>query len=91
LAATWLNIVYGFGGMRSDGEKLVFNPSIPKNWTSYSFNILYRGTRLNIKISRRSVVFKACTGLEIAVKVFGREYTADSEGIELEMPAERLE
>ena len=90
LAATWLNIVYGFGGMRSDGEKLVFNPSIPKNWTSFSFNILYRGTRLNIKISRESIVINACTGPAVSVKVFGKEYTVDSEGVELEMPADRL-
>jgi maltose phosphorylase len=89
LAITWLNIVYGFGGLRSDGEKLVFNPSIPKNWASFSFNILYRGTRLNIKISRKTVIFKACTGPEVPVKVFGKEYTVDSKGIELELPAER--
>jgi len=89
LAATWLNIVYGFGGLRSDGEKLVFNPSIPKNWTSFSYNILYRGTRLNIKTSRKSAIFTACTGPAVSVKVFGKEYTVDSKGIELELPAER--
>ena len=89
LATTWMNIVYGFGGLRSDGEKLVFNPSIPKNWDSFSFNILYRGTRLNIKISRKLVIFKACTGSSVSIKVFGKEYTVDSKGIELELPAER--
>ena len=89
MAATWLNIVYGFGGMRSDGEKLFFNPSILQNWTSFSFNILYRGTRMNIKISRKSVVLKACTGPAVSVKVFGMEYTVDSKGIELDMPVDR--
>lgn len=90
LAATWLNIVYGFGGMRSDGEKLVFNPSIPGKWTSFSFNIIYRGTRLNIKVSRESVILRACTGPAVPVKVLGKEYTVDSDGIELKLPAERL-
>lgn len=32
IAAAWMNIVYGFGGLRSDGEKLSVAPSIPKNW-----------------------------------------------------------
>ena len=90
MAATWMNIVYGFGGMRSDGEKLVFNPTIPRNWKSFSFNILYRGTRLNIKISRQSVILKACTGPSVSVKVFEKEYLVDSDCIELKLPAERL-
>ena len=90
MAGTWMNIVYGFGGMRSDGEKLVFNPSIPKNWKSFSFNILYRGTRLNIQINRKSVILKACTGPAVSVKVFEKEYVVDSDGIELKLPAERL-
>ena len=90
MAAAWMNIVYGFGGMRLDGEKLVFNPSMPRNWKSFSFNILYRGTRLNIKVNRESVILKACTGPAASVKVFEKEYEVNSSGIELELPAERL-
>ena len=26
IAAAWMNIVYGFGGLRSDGPVLTFNP-----------------------------------------------------------------
>lgn len=89
LATTWLNIVYGFGGMRSDGEKLVFKPSIPKNWASYSFNIFYRDTWLNVKISRKFVSIKAFTGPAVSVIVFDKEYTVDDKGIELELPDER--
>nr|WP_245237624.1 hypothetical protein [Paenibacillus ihuae] len=28
IAAAWMNIVSGFGGMRSDGERLSFQPSL---------------------------------------------------------------
>jgi maltose phosphorylase len=76
--------------MRSDGEKLVFNPSIPKGWTLFSFNILYRGSRINVKVSCKSVVLQACTGPAVEVKIFGKDYTVDSMGVELEMPADRL-
>jgi len=89
MAGTWLNIVYGFGGMRSDGEKLVFNPSIPKSWKSFSFNILYRGTRLNMKVSHRTVNLRACTGPAVAVKVYDQEYVIDHDGISLKLPAGR--
>jgi maltose phosphorylase len=40
IAAAWVNIVYGFGGMRSDGHILKFNPSIPKAWDRYNFKIV---------------------------------------------------
>jgi maltose phosphorylase len=90
MAGTWMNMVYGFGGMRTDGEKLVFNPSIPKNWKSFGFNILYLGTRLNIQINRESVILKACEGPAVSLIVFDIEYVVDSESIEIKLPAERL-
>ncbi|HCM14276.1 MAG TPA: family 65 glycosyl hydrolase, partial [Lachnospiraceae bacterium] len=37
IAAAWMNIVYGFAGMRSDGDILSFSPSIPAAWNGYSF------------------------------------------------------
>jgi maltose phosphorylase len=90
LAGAWLNIVYGFGGLRSDGAKLAFYPSIPKGWNSFSFNILYRGSRLNITISRKSAIFKVTEGSPVPVIVFEKEYTADEKGVEIDMPADRL-
>lgn len=91
MAAAWMNIVYGFGGMRPDGKKLVFNPYIPQNWKSFSFNILYRGTRLNIKVTHESVIFKTSSGPAVSVMIFGKEYEIDSAGVELKLPAERSE
>jgi len=87
LAGAWMNLVYGFGGLRSDGDKLVFNPSIPKGWTKYSFNILYRGTRIHIEINRGTVSFKTDTGA-VPLVVYGDEYTIDRSGVDIEMPAE---
>ena len=39
IAAAWMNIVYGFGGLRSDKSKLVLNPKILNEWDYYSFKI----------------------------------------------------
>ena len=39
IAAAWMNIVYGFGGLRSDKEILSINPIIIDEWESYSFKI----------------------------------------------------
>ena len=32
IAAAWMNIVYGFGGLREDGDMLKLAPSIKKKW-----------------------------------------------------------
>ena len=43
IAAAWMNIVYGFGGLRSDGPVLTFNPSIPRQWQAYRFRLTLPG------------------------------------------------
>ena len=40
MAGTWLSIVEGFAGVRVNHNELSLNPILPKNWKSYSFNIL---------------------------------------------------
>ena len=39
LAGAWMNLVYGFGGMRTDGEELSFEPSLPAKWTAFTYRI----------------------------------------------------
>ncbi|WP_310603382.1 glycoside hydrolase family 65 protein, partial [Anaerosporobacter sp.] len=55
IAAAWLNIVYGFGGLRSDGEHLELNPSIPKEWEGYSFHITYQQQVISIAVEKEKV------------------------------------
>jgi maltose phosphorylase len=90
LAGAWLTFVYGFGGLRADGQTLTFNPSMPKNWESFSFNIMYKNTRLNIRINRNSVHLRTFADITIPVVVFGKEYSLDKRGLEIDMPVDRL-
>jgi len=90
IAAAWMNIVYGFGGMRSDGEQVIFNPSMPEHWTSYSFNIVYRGTTLNIKVNKQHVFIQAISGESVEVNVYEQQYSIDSSGIHILIPCADL-
>lgn len=72
IAAAWLNIVYGFGGVRSDGKKLIINPSIPEIWRGYSFKLNYGGCNLTIKVQKGKAVITVSGGTVNAV-VCGRE------------------
>jgi maltose phosphorylase len=72
IAAAWVNIVYGFGGLRSDGEVLSFRPSIPSGWTYYRFAVRYRGAHLRVGVSVEGAVFEA--DVRITVIVYGKRY-----------------
>jgi maltose phosphorylase len=62
MAASWLNIVYGFAGMRSDGPILSFAPTIPAHWQAYEFRIRYKEARITVRVTQEKTVFTAETG-----------------------------
>ena len=51
MAGTWMAIVEGFGGLRIKNGKISFDPIIPDKWSSYSFNIRFRGNLLNFLVN----------------------------------------
>ncbi|WNS44299.1 glycosyl hydrolase family 65 protein [Paenibacillus sp. MMS20-IR301] len=83
IAAAWMNIVYGFGGMRSDGPQLSFRPSLPQKWDSYSFQVMYAGVLLGINVNKNHVSFKAINGGSTEVIVYGQQVKVDAAGITL--------
>jgi maltose phosphorylase len=70
MAGTWMSIVKGFGGMRVRDGKLYFNPFIPDQWKSYSFNITFQGRTIRMLISQDDVKPSLLSGapLDIFVK-----------------------
>lgn len=85
MAATWMNIVYGFGGMRSDGALLSFNPSLPAKWKSYSFKIIYRDSILCVTVKSNSVRFRTITGQPVTILLYDKEHMVDKEGFEVRL------
>ncbi len=73
MAGTWMAVVEGFGGMRVRDGKLSFNPFLPAKWQSFSFNVGFRGTLLNVKVSKGSVDIKKLSGKDITVLVHDKE------------------
>ncbi|MEF2966117.1 glycosyl hydrolase family 65 protein [Paenibacillus sp. M1] len=83
IAAAWMNIVYGFGGMRSDGEKLVFGPTIPERWEKYSFPITFHGSKLRVEVNKDYVHFRTESGEPVDMIVYGQDYRVGAEGIKI--------
>ncbi len=55
MAGTWLSMVEGFAGIRIQDDKLVVNPLIPKAWTKYSFQILFKNNPIVISVTHKEV------------------------------------
>jgi alpha,alpha-trehalose phosphorylase len=53
----WLSLVYGFGGMIDDGERLSFAPRLPSGWSELSFVVARHGNRLRVSIGRFEVTY----------------------------------
>ena len=40
IAAAWVTIVYGFGGLKTEGSTVSIAPKLPSGWRGYSFRFL---------------------------------------------------
>jgi maltose phosphorylase len=88
IAAAWMNIVYGFGGMRSDQEQLKFSPSIPEAWEGYSFCIHYKEDVIRVEIDKENASFRTVNGTEIEVDIYGKQYILGQSVTKIEIPGE---
>ncbi len=86
MAAAWMNIVYGFGGMRSDADLLSFEPSIPANWNSFRFRIIYRDSVMQVSIDKQKAEFKVIDGDDLDITFFAEKKKVNKDGIEVKMP-----
>jgi maltose phosphorylase len=84
IAAAWMNIVYGFGGMRSDGALLSLDPSIPAHWDGYSFQVSYRGALIRVEVRQDGATIRAVEGGPVTVQIRDRVVEIDDVGVTLE-------
>uniref|UniRef100_UPI004055B0B4 glycosyl hydrolase family 65 protein n=1 Tax=Acetatifactor sp. TaxID=1872090 RepID=UPI004055B0B4 len=73
IAAAWMNIVYGFGGLRSDAEVLSLAPSIPDAWDSYKFHIVYGEEVICVEVQKDKVCLKTLGDTDITLCIYGKE------------------
>jgi maltose phosphorylase len=86
-----MNIVYGFGGMRSDGAHLIFKPSLPSAWNSYSFKVVYQQSTLSLTVDPELVNIKVIDGSSVDIQVYDNHYTIDKLGVQIHIERVELE
>jgi maltose phosphorylase len=70
MAGTWMSVVQGFGGMKVIDNELHLRPFIPGKWESFSFKIVFRGARLNIRVTQQQIEVTNETTVDLDVKIF---------------------
>lgn len=88
IAAAWMNIVYGFGGMRSDGRILKFAPSIPNQWQAYTFGVTYSNDTIKVSVDKTGPTFYTLNGSSIKIQVYKKVYTIS--GNETKIPFDKV-
>lgn len=80
IAMAWANIVYGFAGLRSDGDGLRFAPRLPERWQGLTFSIVYRGRVLRVRMEREQTRFRL-EGEPLEVMIYGNAYRLGDEEV----------
>jgi len=74
MAGTWMTIVEGFAGMRVRDGKLVFQPTLPEQWHSYSFKVNFRGAHLQITVRKGTCTVRNTGTVGTTIQMYGEEY-----------------
>ncbi len=86
IAMAWANIVYGFAGMRSDGERLRFAPLMPARWKRLRFDVTYRGSVVRIEMDNEKTAFLLTRGEPLSLMIYDRAYTLGREALIVARP-----
>ena len=73
-------MIFGFGGMRTDGDVLSFRPTLPRRWKAYRFRVCYRGAVLEARVNRERVDFRLISGPAVTIRLYGKTCLLDSKG-----------
>lgn len=64
LGGIWQCCVLGFAGVRMCGGKLRIIPNLPDNWNQMTFRLWWRGSQLEVRVTKDDVDVKVLQGPE---------------------------
>ena len=68
MAGSWMCVSYGFAGMRIIDGKPRFNPTLPKQWSHYQFQIHLHGCLLQVRVTAQEVSYQLLEGAELSLQ-----------------------
>jgi maltose phosphorylase len=83
-AGVWASMVFGYGGMRTDSDVLILQPTLPTQWRSYRFRVRYQGALLEVRVDADKVHVGVVDGTPVKVRVYGDDYLVDAAGVAID-------
>ncbi len=87
IAMSWANIVYGFAGLRSDGQTLMFAPHMPKRWGKVEFSLTYRGRLIGVVMDKENTLFSLKDGEPVSLEIYGESCKLGKKGLKVPVKA----
>lgn len=66
LGGIWQCCVLGFAGVRMCGGKLRIRPNLPEHWNEIQFRMWWRGSQLEVAVTKDDVAYKVLQGPHLA-------------------------
>ncbi len=73
MAGSWLALVWGFGGMRCEGERPRFAPVPAQRSAGYRFAICWRGSHIQVEVSPETTRYELIGGPGLTISHFGTD------------------
>ena len=71
ITAAWVTIVYGFGGLHTEGSTVCLDPHLPEGWTLYSFSFLAGDGTVRAEVDASGCRLCMLAGTHACVRVSG--------------------
>ena len=71
IAAAWVTIVYGFGGLYTEGNLICIAPHLPEKWSSYSFRFLAGDGIVLVEVDENGCRLSMVEGSYAKIKLHG--------------------
>ncbi|PWJ59276.1 maltose phosphorylase [Dyadobacter jejuensis] len=72
MAGTWMSVVKGFAGQRTQDGLLLLQPYIPEQWEAYTFRIGYRGSLLSVRVTKAAVSVQNISEVDLSLLLYGQ-------------------
>ena len=73
VGGVWMNLIYGFGGLRDYDGRLTFDPHLPAEWPSLDFSLTVENRVLDVGLTHDRLEFALRDGNDLAVWVRDEE------------------
>lgn len=74
----WQSVVFGFAGIKANGDVLQIDPTLPTGWNGLSINLYWRGAKIRITISKENLIVQTLNGAKVQIQVGKKQYTTDN-------------